>query len=102
VHSEAVGGALGAVAVGVVFVAAGLALGLDYRGFTAWHVRTSIRFSHPLTAIPPWRWLPERLKGPDAYFQRFYQLERVMGWLFAVAGGVALVTGCVALVMAAV
>lgn len=99
---EAAGGAVGAVAVGVAFGAAGLAMAFDYRGFTTWHVRTTIRLSAPMAIIPPWRWLPERLTSPGAQFRRFYRLERIMGWTFAAAGAIAFVTGVVALIAAAV
>jgi len=102
VHSEAVGGAIGAIAVGVAFLAAGLALARDYRGFTTWHVRTSIRVSHPLTSVPPWRWLPERLKNEEAQFQRAYRWDRMLGWVFATAGALACVTGLIAVISAAV
>jgi len=73
-------------------------MAFDYRGFTAWHVRTTIRLSAPMASIPPWRWLPERLTSPDAQFRRSYQLERIMGWAFAAAGAIAFVTGAVALI----
>lgn len=97
---EAAGGAVGAVAVGAAFTTVGLALARDYRGFTAWHVRTSLRLSHPLSSIPPWRWLPERLKDKDAQYRRFYRLDRAIGWVFAAAGVLACVTGIVALISA--
>jgi hypothetical protein len=102
VHWEAAGGALGAIAVGVAFSAVGLVMALDYRGFTTWHVRTTIRLSSPMASIPPWRWLPERVKRSDARFQRFYRLERIMGWVFAGAGAIAFATGLAAAIAAAV
>ena len=100
-HWEAAGGALGAIAVGVVFGAAGLVMALDFRGFTSWHVRTTIRLSSPMASIPPWRWLPERVKSSDARFRRFYRLERILGWTFAGVGAIALATGLAATIAAA-
>ena len=93
--------AVGTVAVGVVCAGIGYVLATDYRGFTAWHTRTSIRFAHPLTRIPPWRWLPPRLKDPEEAFVRQYRFMRLGGWPFVLVGAVAVVGGVVQLVRTA-
>lgn len=73
-------------------------LATDFRGFTRWHAKLTIQVTHPLTRVPPWRLLPERLKDPEAAVDRQYGLARVLGWAFVFLGGVFVVNGFVHLV----
>ena len=85
--------AAAAIEVGVVFGAIGLAVATDFRGLTDRRVRESIRRSEALTRIPPWSWLPARLKDPEATFRFGYRLDRFIGCLFAAAGIVEVLSG---------
>jgi len=85
---------------GWLFAGLGYVLASDFRGFSTWYTRLTIQVTHPLTRIPPWRFLPQRLKDPDAMFDRQYQLAGVVGWVFAVCGGVVFVIGMVRLIQA--
>ena len=91
-------GAVGILLAGLGLLGLGLVLATDFRGFTRWHAKLTIQFAHPLTRVPPWRSLPERLKDPEAAIDRQYALARVVGWAFAFLGAVFFINGLVHLV----
>ena len=59
----------------------GVALAVNFRGVTEWHVRRSIATASVLRRVPPWRWLPDAQY--DKRLARLVLLERVIGVIFA-------------------
>jgi len=94
-------GALVVVAIGALFLGFGLALLLNFRGFTEWHVRKTFQLLRPAEApfrrVPPWK---QALAKPlDERIQRQLRLERIGGGMFAVIGGLLTVVGAIAFVV---
>jgi hypothetical protein len=77
-----------AALVGVAFVAVGLVLAANFRGFSAWHARKSIEsvkwLEESLSRVPPWSWLLDR--PLERRVARQVRLLRVIGVVFAAAG----------------
>jgi hypothetical protein len=84
--------------VGVALLAGGLAYMMNFRGFTAWHVRKSFEsvrwLEGPLSRIPPWRFL---LKRPlEERIAQQMRLARLIGAVFAAVGVVMLIESVLA------
>ncbi len=98
--SSAVGpwGSLAIIGIGALLVGLGLALLLNFRGFTDWHVRKTFQLLRPAEApfrrVPPWK---QALAKPLAErIQRQLRLERTIGGVFAVVGCLVTVAGVIA------
>ena len=82
-----------AALIGLVFVAAGLVLAINFRGFSAWHARKSYEsvrwLEGPLSRVPPWSWL---LTLPlEERISRQLRFERVIGVMLMAAGLLAVI-----------
>ncbi|HEX5541005.1 MAG TPA: hypothetical protein VFX60_05505 [Micromonospora sp.] len=71
---------LAAVIMSLALSLVGVALAINFRGVTEWHVQRSMSAAKVLRRVSSSRWLP------DARLARFVLLERVIGVAFAAAG----------------
>jgi hypothetical protein len=86
--------AAGAVAVGVAFVATGWVIATDFRGFTTWHTRATLRMMAPVqrgvSRLPPWRWMN---LSPEVLLRRQLRLAKVIGAGFIAGGAICALAG---------
>lgn len=78
---------------GAVFLILGLVGVTNFRGFSEFHSRASIRLASPLRRVPPWRWIG--VADDKDLVTRAVWWGRVVGVIF-VAGGVAMLVSGVA------
>lgn len=71
-------------AFGLVLIAGGLALAVNFRGVTEWHIRKTYESVAELERVPPWRWL--RRKPLEQAIAQNVMLERSVGAIFAALG----------------
>jgi hypothetical protein len=81
-------------ALGLALIAGGLALAVNFRGVTEWHIRKSYASVAGLERIPPWSWLPR--KPLEERIAGYVTLERFAGALFAGFGLLMLIVATVA------
>ncbi|HUY51991.1 MAG TPA: hypothetical protein VMV92_40880 [Streptosporangiaceae bacterium] len=81
-------------ALGLALIAVGLALAVNFRGVTEWHIRKSYESVAWLERIPPWSWQPRR--PVEQRIAGYVMLERAAGVLFSGFGVLMLIIAAVA------
>lgn len=86
----------GVAAIGVAFMAMGWVIATDFRGFTTWHTRATLRMMAPvqrgMSRLPPWRWMN---LSPEVLLRRQLRLAKVIGVGFIAAGAICALAGVV-------
>lgn len=89
---------IGLAAVGVVYLAAGLVMAFNFRGYAERQARRAVKWERkwledPLRRVPPWKWLP--LRPLEKRIAQQVRIGRVIGAVFVGVGGLMLVASVV-------